>query len=100
MLTQKQIKNNLRIDHDYDDEYLLTLLQTAVAYIMGAIEVKEAPNDPRFDIATMFLIAHWYENREGTGKGSEEIPFGVTALIHQLRGLPHEEDTQNGLYTV
>lgn len=92
MLTQKQIKNNLRIDHDYDDEYLLTLLQTATVYLMGAIEVKVVPDDPRFDIATMFLIAHWYENREGVSKSAnDEIPFGVTALIHQLRGLPHEE---------
>lgn len=92
MLTLDQIKNNLRIDHSMDDEYLQMLNDTAVAFMLGAIEVKEPPTDPRFDIATMFLIANWYENREGvTTAQMSEVPFGVTALIHQLRGLPHGE---------
>ena len=96
MLTIDQIKNNLRIDHNMDDEYLTMLQETAVSFLMGAIEVKDQPTDPRFDIATMFLIAHWYENREGVnGSQLSEIPFGVTALIHQLRGLPHPEEFDN-----
>lgn len=96
MLTLDEVKNNLRIDHDFDDDYLKGLIAGASAYIMGAIEVKQQPVDPRFDIATMFLVAHWYENRNGVANGMGEVPFGVTALIHQLRGLPRE-DEENGV---
>lgn len=95
LLTLDQVKNNLRVDHDFDNEYLTGLIAGAQAFVLGAIEVKEAPEDSRFDIACMFLVAHWYENRTGTANGMGEIPFGVTALIHQLRGIPRPDEVVN-----
>ncbi|MRB43174.1 phage gp6-like head-tail connector protein [Bacillus thuringiensis] len=92
LLTLEQVKNNLRVDHDFDDDYLNGLIAGAQAFVLGAIEVKTPPEDSRFEIACMFLVAHWYENRTGTANGMGEIPFGVTALIHQLRGLPRPDE--------
>ena len=88
-----ELKNYLRIDHDLDDALIETLQDVAEKYIYGAIEVT-ATDDERFDYAVTLLVSHWYENRIATSeKAFEEIPFGVTALIHQLRGLDHGVNT-------
>ncbi|MDT2438316.1 head-tail connector protein [Enterococcus avium] len=88
-----ELKNYLRIDHDLDDALIETLQDVAEKYIYGAIEVT-ATDDERFDYAVTLLVSHWYENRIATSeKAFAEIPFGVTALIHQLRGLDHGVNT-------
>lgn len=88
-----ELKNYLRIDHDLDDTLLETLKDVAEKYIYGAIEIKTT-DDERFDYAVTLLVGHWYENRITTSeKAIEEIPFGVTALIHQLRGLDRGSNT-------
>ncbi|MDN6002623.1 MAG: head-tail connector protein [Enterococcus sp.] len=88
-----ELKNYLRIDHDLDDGLLETLKSTAEKFILSSIEVKET-EDERFDYAVTLLVSNWYENRIATTEKSiQEIPFGVTALIHQLRGLKHGIDT-------
>lgn len=89
----KELKNYLRIDHDLDDGLLNVLLPVAEKFVLGSIEVTET-KDERFDYAVTLLVSSWYENRiASTEKALQEIPFGVTALIHQLRGLEHGSDT-------
>ncbi|HFQ3653147.1 TPA: head-tail connector protein [Enterococcus faecium] len=84
-----ELKTYLRIDHDLDDELLKMLVSTAEKFILGSIEVEKT-DDERFNYAVTLLVSHWYENRVGTStQVLNEIPFGVTALIHQLRGLEH-----------
>ena len=88
-----ELKTYLRIDHDLDDNLLLMLQDVAEKFILGSIEVKET-DDERFDYAVTLLVSSWYENRVATTtQALQEIPFGVTALIHQLRGLEHGADT-------
>ncbi len=88
-----ELKTYLRIDHDLDDELLKMLVSTAEKFILGSIEVEKT-NDERFNYAVTLLVSHWYENRIATSeKAFAEIPFGVTALIHQLRGLDHGVNT-------
>lgn len=88
-----ELKNYLRIDHDLDDALIETLQDVAEKYIYGAIEVT-ATDDERFDYAVTLLVSSWYENRVATTtQALQEIPFGVTALIHQLRGLEHGSNT-------
>lgn len=87
------LKNYLRIDHDLDDDLLLMLQDVAEKFILSSIEVEET-DDERFDYAVTLLVSSWYENRVATTtQALQEIPFGVTALIHQLRGLEHGADT-------
>ena len=88
-----ELKTYLRIDHDLDDELLKMLMFTAEEFILGSLEVEKT-DDERFNYAVTLLVSHWYENRIATSeKVFAEIPFGVTALIHQLRGLDHGVNT-------
>ena len=88
-----ELKTYLRIDHDLDDGLLDMLLPVAEKFVLSSIEVTET-KDERFDYAVTLLVAHWYENRiSTTEKALDEIPFGVTALIHQLRGLDRGTDS-------
>lgn len=88
MLTVEQIKNNLRIDYDEDDNYLQMLLSASEAFIVGAIELDSLPNDPRSDVLQFMLVSLWYENRVSvTSALQQQVPFTIHAMIHQLRGL-------------
>lgn len=88
MLTVEQIKNNLRIDYDEDDNYLQMLLSASEAFIIGGIEMDSLPTDPRVDVLQFMLVSLWYENRVSvTSALQQQVPFTINAMIHQLRGL-------------
>lgn len=92
MLTVEEIKNNLRIDYDEDDTYLEMLLGAAQLYILGSIEVTVLPDDPKTNTLVFMLVSLWYENRvPATNALQQQVPFTITAMIHQLRGLAHGE---------
>lgn len=83
-LDETKIKNYCRIDSDED---ISDLISAAETYIINAIEVKdkaEMENNPIFVLACEMLISHWHDNRAVIGQ-SEEIPFGVEAIISQLQ---------------
>ena len=92
MLTVAEIKNNLRIDYDEDDSYLEMLLGAAQLYILGSIEVTVLPDDPKTNTLIFMLVSLWYENRvPATNALQQQVPFTITAMIHQLRGLNRGE---------
>lgn len=92
MITVEEIKNNLRIDYDEDDAYLEMLLGAAQLYILGSIEVTVLPDDPKTNTLSFMLVSLWYENRvPATNALQQQVPFTITAMIHQLRGLNHGE---------
>ena len=97
-MTIKELKNYLRIDHDFDDSLIETFKIAAENYIYGAIETEQV-NDKRFDLAVALLVGHWYKNREATSQNNlKDIPLGVLSIIQQLRGLPtsNENGDVNG----
>lgn len=88
MLTVAEIKNNLRIDYDEDDTYLEMLLGAAQLYILGSIEDLELPDTPQTNTLIFMLVSLWYENRvPATNAMQQQVPFTITAMIHQLRGV-------------
>lgn len=88
MLTLEEVKNNLRIDQDFDDTYLQGLIDTSAMFILGTIELDELPDDPRVNTLQFMLVSLWYENRvSATSALQQEVPFTITAMIHQLRGV-------------
>lgn len=88
MLTVAEIKNNLRIDYDEDDTYLEMLLGAAQLYILGSIEALELPDTPQTNTLVFMLVSLWYENRvPATNAMQQQVPFTITAMIHQLRGV-------------
>lgn len=94
MLTLAEVKNNLRLDYDFDDVYLQGLIDTSELFILGAIELKTAPDDKRFKTLQFMLVSLWYENRvPATSALQQQVPFTIVAMIHQLRGLYDATDT-------
>ncbi|MBL1008675.1 MAG: phage gp6-like head-tail connector protein [Escherichia coli] len=88
MLTVEDIKNNLRIDYDEDDQYIGMLLEGAKMFVLGTLDLDTLPVDPRVDTVVFMLVALWYENRVvSAAQGTTQVPFTITAMIHQLRGL-------------
>lgn len=88
MLTVAEIKNNLRIDYDEDDTYLEMLLGASQLYILGSIEALELPDTPQVNTLVFMLVSLWYENRvPATNAMQQQVPFTITAMIHQLRGV-------------
>lgn len=89
MLTKEEVKNNLRIDYDSDDNYIEMLINASALFIVGAIELDTAPiNEPRFDTCQFMLVSLWYENRvPATSALQQDVPFTILSLIWQLRGL-------------
>lgn len=92
MITVEELKNNLRIDYDEDDTYLQMLLDAAQMYVLGSVEVVALPDDPRTNTVLFMLVALWYENRvPATNAMQQQVPFTITAMIHQIRGLNRGE---------
>ena len=88
MITVAEIKNNLRIDYDEDDTYLEMLLGAAQLYILGSIEALELPDTSQTNTLIFMLVSLWYENRvPATNAMQQQVPFTITAMIHQLRGV-------------
>ena len=88
MLTVAEIKNNLRIDYEEDDTYLEMLLGAAELYILGSIEALALPDTPQTNTLRFMLVSLWYENRvPATNAMQQHVPFTITAMIHQLRGV-------------
>lgn len=87
-----EIKNYLRIDHSLDDVLIDTFKNAAESYIYSSIEKQEV-DDKRFDLAVLLLIGHFYNNRSATtNENIQNLPLGVTSLIHQLRGLGSDDN--------
>ena len=89
MPTLEDLKNSLRIDHNFDDGLLQQLLNTATQYIINAIDSKDKTGIieeyDQFNWAVSLLTQHWYETRDAPN--SERMPVTVQALIQQMRGL-------------
>jgi uncharacterized phage protein (predicted DNA packaging) len=91
-----EIKNYLRIDHTLDDNLIESLYKSAQEYVKNAIDVSKTADDFKnyvlFDRVALLLTGHWYENRLASaqtstiGGYSNDIPYGVTPLIQQIRG--------------
>ncbi len=79
----EEIKNYLRVDEDYDDILIQTLIKSAESYISNA-GVCVSYEVELYSLAIKMLVLHWYENREVSG-ASEQIPFGLDNIIIQLK---------------
>lgn len=87
-LTLEEVKNNLRLDHDYDDAYLSGLISASDYFIIGAVgTIPDEKLDERYNVLQFMLVSLWYENRvPATSALQQQVPFTISAMIHQLRG--------------
>lgn len=74
------LKNTLRIDGDYEDEYLNTLIESSKEFLENA-GVKQSDSKTLYKIAVVKIATEWYMNREI----NTELPRGIVGIINQLR---------------
>ena len=78
----EEIKNYMRIDEDYDDNLINSLIEAANLYMVNA-GVKSFEND-LYKLAIKMLVLHWYENREVIGE-AKKLAFSLDNIITQLQ---------------
>jgi uncharacterized phage protein (predicted DNA packaging) len=81
----EEIKNYMRIDEDYDDNLINSLIEAANIYMVNA-GVKNFEND-LYKLAIKMLVLHWYENRDIVliGSISKNLEFTMKNIITQLQ---------------
>lgn len=105
MIAIEDIRAQCRLDDDItgEDAYLQMLLQAATRHVEVCIQKTLVPlagwdpaaegaesKQPLTDdlrLAVLFLIGHWYANRESVviGTITSEVPLTFDALIQQYR---------------
>lgn len=92
-LNLETIKIGIRIDHDFDDDYIKTvLLPAAERQVQGAItgygvDATFYKDNELYNLAVINHIGHHYENRSITSQFEKtEIPASSLAMIQSLRG--------------
>ena len=84
-----ELKTHLRIQHDYEDIYLASLInqaeQTALNYC-GATAFETAPEPVR--LAVLLFASHFYECRDSSDKAAyENMVNAFHALLYPYRNI-------------
>lgn len=84
-VTADDIKKSLRIDVTDDDEMINQYIDTAKAYVEGAVDsTADLTQYKQYDFAVSLLTQFWYQNRI---VDMQQTPYQVVSMIQQLRGL-------------
>lgn len=86
MVNLERMKNNLRIDHDFDNEDITLLLDTAYNFIYDTLSTDKVTDTNKLDTAVILLTRYWYENQSENRVNVRACPPLIMSLIHQLRG--------------
>ena len=95
-VTVEKFKLYMRIDGEIEDELLQQLLETARAYLIGAVSDFETnySNDTEFakkaDLLQMIIAAEYYQNRDNTARG---VSYSYSGLMVQLQNWVGEVST-------
>ncbi|MDS3898548.1 head-tail connector protein [Staphylococcus hominis] len=91
-LELEEVKNRLRVDHDFDDDEILGLIQASEQEIQGAISGygkadKFYKGNALYNLAVINQVGHHYENRSTTSQfDKHNVAPSSLALIQSLRG--------------
>lgn len=93
-ITLDDAKNYLRIDYDYDDDFILQCIASATSYMKNAVSDFETlyAGDTSFaktaDQAEMALISEMYNNRDARNDSRSNYSYIVRSMIAQLQNYP------------
>ena len=88
-----QVKENLILTHDQDDDLLLRLIAAAISYAESYQHVSagyygENAMSPTTEQAVIMLVSNWYESRDGSTGGffADSVQAGrqVWDTVNQL----------------
>lgn len=93
-MTVAEARDQLRVLHEEDDEFIAAKLEAAIAHLeqLLGFSIEEEYDAPPADIkhAILALMAHYYENREATGENVFEVPMGVWDVVRERRAYAWE----------
>ena len=89
-VTLDKLKQYLRIDSDYEDEILQDFLDTAEAYLKGAVSnVEENYQYEEFatkaDRLQIIIAAELYQNRDWRNDSLQDYSYAIRSIINQLQ---------------
>lgn len=91
-LELEEVKNRLRVDHDFDDDEIEGLIQASEQEIQGAVSGYGKANafykgNALYNLAVINQVGHHYENRSTTSQfAKHNVAPSSLALIQSLRG--------------
>lgn len=92
-VTVDQMNISLRLDDTdkADDEMMQRYIDAAGEYVRravdGTVAVDAFEQYSQYDIAVGMLTEFWYQIRGDFEHADTAIPYGVTSMIQQLRGI-------------
>lgn len=85
MLTLADIKQNLRISHNLDDDYISNLIELSKDVIERETGVEYNSNNKVFEHAITLMVNHFYYNRTAVSdKAMVNVPFSLQHFINLL----------------
>lgn len=89
-ITREKLKLFLRIDGNYEDELLQDFIDTAAAYLQGAIsdfdeKYQYSEFATKADRVQLIVAAELYQNRDGRNDNRTDYSFTIRSLISQLQ---------------
>ena len=95
MVSLELVKQWLKIEWDEEDGILAFLLKASQTHLKtsGCVIPEESSDDyPTYELATLMLVSHWYNNRTGADDMndilSKPLTFGIQDLILKLKAIP------------
>ncbi|KXZ40013.1 uncharacterized phage protein (possible DNA packaging) [Alkalithermobacter thermoalcaliphilus JW-YL-7 = DSM 7308] len=85
ILTVDEVKDFLKIDHEYDNQLIYSLIIAAENYIKNATGIEFDDSNELAKLAVKILVSHWYENREINTDKSSKLSFSIDAILTQLK---------------
>lgn len=91
IVSLKEAKQYLRIDGDYDDELIKSLILAAEVYLKNATGIEYDSANSLARLFCLVMITDWYENRTQVGAVSDKMRFTVQSLLAQLQNCTRQE---------
>ena len=89
-ITLEKLKLFLRIDGNYEDELLQDFIDTAAAYLQGAIsnfdeKYQYSEFATKADRVQLVIAAEMYQNRDSRNDSRTDYSFTIRSMISQLQ---------------
>lgn len=80
-----KVKNFLRITHNFDDDYILALIEMAKKFIFHQTGVEYIKGDDIYEMCILQCVSHFYDNRSPViDKALINVPYTLDALIKDI----------------
>ncbi|MDV2683806.1 head-tail connector protein [Alkalihalophilus lindianensis] len=88
------VKSHLRIDGTFEDEFLKSLIGSAVEETKDMGVPISLSDEYRYKLLIGMFVSHWYENRgqvqDGSHATTKDLPYGIQSLVLKMRVIPDE----------